>query len=191
MHAPARPSARLAPLFPLAALLWQGALGAPPVDTNYYPHRPGTRWTYSSGETQVVGTPITHRGVRVVPVSHQYGSTTYTQDLIEHRADGSVWLRGVNAGGRLSWYASPLNIYPPGPLSPGRSWTGSAGTLRTRSTVTGVTPLKLAGGTFNTLTIRTETTAGGKVSVQTTYFVPTVGIVRYQTADGSVIDLLR
>ncbi|GAA0500918.1 hypothetical protein [Deinococcus depolymerans] len=191
MPALARAALHPTRLFPLTALLCQAALGAPPVDSHYYPHRPGTRWTYSSGETQVVGVPITHRGVSVVPVSHQFGSTTYTQDLLEHRADGSVWLRGVNAGGRLTWYASPLNVYPAGPLSPGMTWTGSAGTLKTRSTVTGVAPLKLAGGTFNTLTIRTETTAGGRASVQTTYFVPTLGIVRYQTADGSVIDLLR
>jgi hypothetical protein len=32
---------------------------------------------------------------------------------------------------------------------------------------------------------------GGQISVQTIYFVPGLGVVRYETADGSRIDLLR
>lgn len=173
-----------------ASLTWAAAQ-AGSAFPNYYPNKPGTRWTYSSGETQIIGTPITHKGVKVTPVSHQYGSTTYTQDLLEFRADGSVWLRGVNAGGRLSWYNPPLNVYPPAPLSPGMKWSGATANLKTSNTVVGVTPLKLAAGTFNALTIRTDTNAGGKISTQLTYFVPTMGIVRYETADGSRIDLLK
>ena len=191
MPAPARPTVRRALVLPLLGLLGAALLNAQALDSNYYPRKAGTRWTYSSGETQIMGAAVTHRGVPVVPVSHQYGSTTYTQDLLEFRADGSVWLRGVNVGGRLSWYAQPLNVYPPGPLSPGMTWKGSNGAVRTVSTVTGVTPLKTAGGTFNALTIQTETTAAGKISVQKTYFVPTLGVVRYETADGTRIDLLR
>ena len=161
------------------------------LDPNYYPHRPGTRWTYASGEIQVVGAPVTHRGVTVVPLSHQFGSTTYSQDMLEYRADGSVWLRGVNTAGRLNWYSSPLLVYPAGPLSPGQTWRSSTGTVRMTVTVTGVTPLKLAAGTFNALMLRTETVTLGKTSVQFSYFVPAVGIIRYQTADGSTIDLQR
>ncbi|GGR82112.1 hypothetical protein [Deinococcus sedimenti] len=161
------------------------------LDPHYYPHRPGTRWTYSSGETQLVGAPVTHRGVTVVPLSHQFGSTTYSQDMLEYRPDGSVWLRGVNAAGRLSWYAAPLLVYPTGPLKPGQTWQSSTGTLRMTVTVTGVAPLKLAAGSFNALILRSETVTGGKASVQLSYFVPALGIVRYQTADGSTIDLQR
>ncbi|UBV43601.1 hypothetical protein LAJ19_05140 [Deinococcus taeanensis] len=181
---PSRPTLTL--LFAAAT-----AAAAATLDAHYYPHKPGTRWTYASGETQVVGAPVTHRGVNVVPVSHQYGSTTYTQDLLEYRKDGSVWLRGVNAAGRLQWYAPPLMVYPPAPLAPGRTWQSATGPLRMKATVTGVAPLALTAGTFNALSIRTETTAGGKTSVQTSYFVPTVGIVRYETADGARIDLQR
>lgn len=165
----------------------QGVAPAKP----YYGYQLGARWTYTSGETQVVGPAVVHRGVNVTPVSHQYGSTTYTQDLLELRADGSVWLRGVNAGGRLTWFAAALNVYPPGPLSPGMAWSSGNGTLRLSSRVTGVSALRLSAGNFNALAIRTDTTTGGKVSSQTTYFVPTLGIVRYQTADGSVVDLQR
>ncbi|GGN30533.1 hypothetical protein [Deinococcus daejeonensis] len=183
------------PLLPLllTALTLLPAVQAvtPALDPNYYPHRPGTRWTYSSGETQVVGAPVTHRGVKVTPVSHQYGSTTYSQDLLEYRADGSVWLRGVNAAGRLSWYSPPLLVYPAGPLQTGQSWQAASGPLRMTVTVTGTAPLKLAAGTFNALILRTETVTGGRSSVQLSYFVPAFGIVRYQTADGSTIDLQR
>ncbi|THF88154.1 hypothetical protein E7T09_02765 [Deinococcus sp. KSM4-11] len=165
------------------------ALGITPA--GYYPYAAGTHWTYSSGEMQVVGPAVVHKGVTVTPVSHQYGSTTYTQDLLEVRPDGSVWLRGVNAGGRLAWFTTPLTVYPPGPLQPGMSWTSGNSALTLRSQVTGMSALKLAAGTFNALTIRTDTTQGGKVSTQITYFVPTLGIVRYQTADGTLIDLQR
>ncbi|MBZ9711761.1 hypothetical protein [Deinococcus multiflagellatus] len=181
----------LRPAHLLLLLLPLPLAGALAVDTSYYPKRPGMRWTYSSGETQVVGAPVVHRGVSVTPVSHQFGQTVFTQDLLEHRADGSVWLRGVNTGGRLTWYTPPLNIYPPGPLRPGQTWTGVTAGLRQRSTVVGVAPLRTSAGAYNTLKIRTETTAAGKLSVQTTYFVPTVGVVRYETADGSVIDLVK
>ena len=179
---------RILALAALTALV--GALAASSAKP-YYPYSPGTRLTYTSGETQVVGAGVLHRGVKVVPVSHQYGSTTYTQDLLELRPDGSVWLRGVNAGGRLSWFAAPLNVYPPGPLSPGMAWSSGNSTLKLSSRVTGMSALKLSAGTFNALTIRTDTTTGGQVSTQTTYFVPTLGVVRYQTADGSVVDLQR
>ncbi|GGL74396.1 hypothetical protein GCM10010840_10640 [Deinococcus aerolatus] len=157
----------------------------------YYPHKSGTHWTYSNGETQVVGPAVTHRGVRVVPVSHQFGGKTFTQDLLEYRADGSVWLRGVNTGGRLGWYAAPLNIYPPAPLTPGQRWTSASGNMTVSSAVTGVATIETSGRRYNALSIRTETSAGGRVSVQTAYFVPGLGVVRFETADGSRVNLLR
>ncbi|MFB9994396.1 hypothetical protein ACFFLM_20770 [Deinococcus oregonensis] len=166
-----------------------GAGAAPP--NGYYPHTTGTRWTYSSGETQEIGKPAVYRGVNVVPVAHQYGSTVYTQDLMEYRSDGSVWLRGVNAGGRVNWYTPPLNVYPAGPLTPGQTWSSASGTLKSVSRVMGVEPLRVGKTSYNALLIRTVLTSGGRQSVQLTYFVPTLGVVRYQTADGSQIDLVK
>ncbi|UQN05568.1 hypothetical protein [Deinococcus sp. QL22] len=166
-----------------------GAGAAPP--SGYYPQKAGLRWTYSSGETQIVGAPAVFRGVRVIPVTHQYGSTVYTQDLMEYRADGSVWLRGVNAGGRVTWYTPPLNVYPPGPLTPGHTWSSSSGSLKSVSTVTGVEALRVGTTPYNALVIRTVLTSSGKQSTQLTYFVPSVGVVRYKTADGSKIDLVK
>ncbi|MDV6373476.1 hypothetical protein [Deinococcus arenicola] len=180
---------RILPTLLLSALAWAAAQGQAYPD--YYPHKSGTSWTYSNGETQVVGPAVTHRGVQVVPVSHQFGGKTFTQDLLEYRPDGSVWLRGVNAGGRLGWYAAPLEVYPPAPLGPGQRWFSGKGNLKSVSTVTGMAAINSGGRRYNALSIRTETNAGGRISVQTTYFVPSVGVVRYETGDGAQIDLLR
>ncbi|GAA5511749.1 hypothetical protein Dcar01_00462 [Deinococcus carri] len=173
----------------LLLLLASSALSAPAPD--YYPRQPGTTWSYSSGETQVIAAPTTVRGVPVVPVGHQYGGQTYTQDLLEYRPDGSVWLRGVKAGDRLTWYAAPLNVYPPGPLRPGQRWQSGGGTLKSSSQVVGSEPVRVPAGTFNALVIRTDLMVGGRQSTQLTSFVPGIGVVRYQTADGSRIDLLK
>lgn len=182
----------------LSALAFAAIAAAQGQYPNYYPSRPGTHWTYSSGETQVVGNPVTHKGVRVTPVSHQYGSTTYSQDLLEYRPDGSVWLRGIwlkgggsGSSGKLTWYNPPLNVYPPAPLTPGMTWASSTAGLKTTSTVTGLAAVKAGTSTYNALTISTLTNAGGKMSTQVTYFVPSVGVVRYETADGSQINLMQ
>lgn len=155
------------------------------ANTRYYPHAEGQYWLYSSGEMQVVGKPVTYKGVKVTPLNHQFGKVLVRQDLLEYRPDGSVWLRGVNQGGKLQWYATPLNVYPAGPLSVGQSWqTGQA-----ISRVTGGASVKNAAGTYNTLIISTETPGSGRS--QQSYFVPGVGVVRYQTAEGGVTELVK
>ncbi len=159
--------------------------------SSYYPNQVGTYWTYTSGEIQVVGSPVTYKDVKVTPISHQYGGKTYSQDLMEYRSDGSVWLRGINSNGKLNWYNPPLNVYPPAPLTAGKRWTSFTKNLQITNTVVGNTPIKNSAGTFNAIVIRSETNTTGRISVQMTYFVPSIGIVRYETADGSTIDLIR
>lgn len=132
---------------------------------------------------------MTYKGVQITPVSHQYGGKTLTQDLLEYRADGSVWLRGLNAGGRLTWYPSPLNVYPPGPLTPGQRWQSGGGGLKSVARVMGTEAVQVPAGTYNAFVIRTDLTVGGRQSSQVTYFVPGLGVVRYVTADGSRTDL--
>ena len=125
----------------------------------------------------------------MVPVNHQYGGKTFTQDLLEYRPDGSVWLRGLNVGGKLMWYPSPLNVYPPGPLIPGQRWQSGAGALRSVGSVLGSEAVRTPAGTYNALVVRTDLTVGGQPSTQITYFVPSLGVVRYITADGTRVDL--
>lgn len=156
----------------------------------YYPHAPGTRWTYANGETQVVGAPLKYKGLMVVPVNHQFGNVLVTQDLLEYRADGSVWLRGVNVNGKLQWYTPALNVYPPAPLKIGQIWNSSVGQIKSTSQVIGTQAVKSGKQTYNALMIQTSSKVSGRETVQVIYFVPTIGVVRYQTADGNLIDLL-
>lgn len=169
---------RPVPLFLLPLLGLSLAASSP-----YYPHQAGRSWTYANGETQVVGQPVTYRGVRVVPVNHQFGRILVRQDLMEYRPDGSVWMRGVHQSGKLHWYAQPLNVYPPGPLTVGQSWNSGPDQV----TVTGTAAVKTRLGTFNALVL--ATVPGGSKRAQFSYFVPSVGVVQYQTAEGTVVPL--
>lgn len=168
----------------LCTLITVGTVGmAQAAPANYYPHAAGQAWTYASGETQVVGQPVTYRGVQITPVNHQLGRTLIRQDFMEYRADGSVWLRGYHQGGKLTWLARPLNVYPPAPLQVGQNWKSGLDSMQ----VTGVKAVKTAAGTFNAFEIASR--QGGTGRPQYSYFVPTVGIVQYQTAEGTVIPL--
>lgn len=155
-----------------------------PVSPHYYPHQAGKSWTYGNGETQVVGAPVTYRGLSLVPVNHLFGKLLVQQDLMEYRPDGSVWLRGIHQNGKLTWLAQPLNVYPPGPLSVGRRWKSGPDDV----SVTGTQAVKTSAGTFNALVVTTFSSGGKRA--QHRYFVPTLGVVQFQTADGTVVPLI-
>ena len=163
----------------------------------YFPSTPGIQWRYSNGETQQTGKARVIGGVNVVPVSHSVNGRLVSEDYLEYRADG-VYLRGVQASGTLNWYLPPLQVYPASPLIPGQVWTSvTGGGLRLSGRVVGTQALRTQSGSFNALVVRSEVAAGGtaigvqKSSTQYAYFVPGLGVVRYQTADGSTVDLLR
>ncbi len=163
----------------------------------YFPNAAGTQWRYSNGETQQAGPPRVVQGVSVVPLSHSVGGRLVSEDLLEYRS-GAVYLRGVQAGGKLNWYSPPLQVYPASPLVPGQVWTSvTSGGLRLSGRVVGTQALRTQSGSYNALVVRSEVAAGtAAAGVQTTstqyaYFVPGLGVVRYQTADGSTVDLIR
>ncbi|AZI41346.1 hypothetical protein EHF33_00105 [Deinococcus psychrotolerans] len=174
----------LAPL--LASLLSSTVLAA----GNYFPNAPSTIWRYSSGETQVIGQPVTVNGVSVIPTAHQIGGTTVSEDLLEYRG-GGVYLRGVRIGKQVIWYTPPLTVYPSSPLSLGQRWESSSGGLKLSSRVMGNEPLSLPAGNFNALLIRSDVSSGKSTSTQYSYFVPGLGVVRYQAAGGQVVDLVK
>lgn len=182
----------------LAVFLLTPALAA--TDT-YFPNAAGTRWRYSNGETQQTGRPRVIQGVNVVPLGHSVGGKLISEDYLEYRADG-VYLRGVQAGGKLNWYTPPLQVYPASPLTPGQVWSSvTLGGLRLSGRVVGTQALRTQSGNYNALVVRSEVSAGaaagsGAAGIQNTsaqyaYFVPGLGVVRYQTADGSTVDLLK
>ena len=156
----------------------------------YFPSAPATTWRYSSGETQLIGQPTVVRGVSVTPTAHQIDGRTVSEDLLEYRG-GGVYLRGVRIGKQVIWYDPALTVYPSSPLTLGQRWESVSGSLKLSSRVMGNEPLSLKAGNFNTFVIRSDVTAGKTVSTQYSYFVPGLGVVRYQTAGGQVVDLLK
>ena len=167
------------------------------ANDSYFPNTPGTQWRYSNGETQQTGKARVIGGVNVVPVGHSVNGKLVSEDYLEYRSDG-VYLRGVQAGGKLNWYLPPLQVYPASPLAPGQVWTSVTGSgLRLSGRVVGTQALRTQSGSYNALVVRSEVAAGGTVtgvqksSTQYAYFVPGLGVVRYQTADGSTVDLLK
>ena len=173
------------------------------MSPGYFPRTPGTIWRYSSGEVQQALATKTVQGVQVTPVSHTVGAQLISVDYLEYRG-GGVFLRGVQAagtGGRLSWYEPPLVVYPPGPLQAGQQWSSASvavkkgtGSLRLSGQVIGSRALTTALGSFNALVIRNDISSGNTTknpSAQYVYFVPGLGVVRYQSADGSTVDLVK
>ena len=172
---------------PLLALLLSSAALASGV---YFPSASATTWRYSSGETQQLGQPVTIKGVSVVPTAHQIGGRVVSEDLLEYRG-GGVFLHGVRIAGQVIWYNPPLTVYPSSPLTLGQRWESTSGSLKLSSRVMGNEALSIAAGNFNSLVIRSDVTSGSSVSTQYSYFVPGLGVVRYQTAGGQVVDLLK
>jgi hypothetical protein len=178
-------------VFSLALLLSAQTLGSAALAAgSYFPDTPAKSWKYSSGETQQLGQPVTIKGVRVIPTAHIVAGRTVSEDLNEYRG-GGVFLRGVRIGGQVIWYNPPLTIYPSSPLVLNQHWESASGSLKLSSRVIGNEPLSLSAGNFNTLVIRTDVNAGAATTSQFTYFVPGLGIVRYQTASGQVTDLQK
>ncbi|GAA3996907.1 hypothetical protein GCM10022631_04200 [Deinococcus rubellus] len=174
----------------LPALLALLLLSSGRAAGNYFPNAPSTTWRYSSGEIQQIGQPTTVKGVSVIPTAHQIGGVTVSEDLLEYRG-GGVYLRGVRIGKQVVWYTPPLTVYPSSPLTLGQRWESTSGSLKLSSRVMGSEPLSLSAGNFNALLIRSDVSSGGGTSTQYSYFVPGLGVVRYQTAGGQVVDLLK
>jgi len=172
-------------------------LAVPAGADSYFPNTTGLSWRYSNGEVQSAGKPRVLRGVSVIPVGHSVYGKLVSEDYLEYTAAG-VFLRGVQSGGRLNWYSPPLQVYPAAPLVPGQVWTSvTTGGLKLSGRVVGTQALRTQSGSYNAFVVRSEVTAGGTgpgvqaSSTQYAYFVPGLGVVRYQTADGSTVDLLK
>lgn len=180
------------PLLPVALLL---ALLVPVAAAqDYYPTGPGFSWTYSSGETQTLSGPRDMNGVSVWVLVHYFEGVPISEDYLEY-GDGGVISHGTAAGGQLFPYQPPLLVYPPEPLAPGHKWTSTTNlpgfSLTLDSEVVGLRGVATPAGRFNALLIRqTSLTSTGGQTILDLYFVPGVGVVRFETQDGTVIDLI-
>ena len=162
---------------------------------DYYPAEPGMSWTYSSGETQSMSGPRELDGRQLLVLTHYYEGMPVSEDYLEY-TEGGVFSHGSAAGGQVFQYQPALVVYPAAPLEPGMSWTGTTSLggfdLTLSAEVLGLRGVATPAGRFNALQIRQTTlTSTGGQTVLDIYFVPTVGIVRFQTQDGTVIDLIE
>jgi len=175
----------------LWALFW--AFAAVPKD--YYPHAIGMTWRYTSGEVQTFVERREMEGQEVWMLEHRYADGARMVEALAFRDDG-VWVLAVESAGETLVYDPPLKLYPPPPLRKGLSWqqttTLRGQTIELSAYVLGVEGVEVPAGKFNAYRIQTRLrAAGGAESVVDLYFVPGVGVVRYATADGGVIDLVE
>ncbi|MFA5568487.1 MAG: hypothetical protein WC972_07550 [Trueperaceae bacterium] len=162
---------------------------------DYYPSEAGYSWTYSSGETQLLSGPRDLQGRSVMVLTHYLQGVPVSEDYLDYGPQG-VTSYGSASGGQVYTYDPPILVYPPSPLAPGTKWTSTtqlpAFSLTLDSQVVGLRGVATAAGRFNALLIRqtTLTSNGGQTKLDI-FFVPTVGIVRFVTEDGTIIDLIE
>lgn len=176
----------------LLALLCLGAAAAQP---EYYPHQPGYSWTYDSGETQILSGPMPFAGTEVMVLTHYFHGEPISEDYLQYGADG-VRTLGTAAAGTALEYAPPLVVYGPEPLELGSRWRSSTSVggleITLSAEVVAVKGVATRSGRYNAYQIRQVTvTSTGANTVIDLYFVPGVGVVRFVTQDGTVIDLME
>lgn len=160
----------------------------------YYPDRPGTTWTFDSGETQTLSGPREMDGVQVTVLTHYFDGMPVSEDYLVF-GDG-VRSIGTASGGQVVSYVPPLQIYGEPPLSVGQRWESttrvSGFQIQLSSEVVAVRGVSTPAGRYNALQIRQITsTSSGARTLLDLYFVPTVGVVRFVTDDGTTIDLIE
>lgn len=177
---------------------WLAGLAAFPglvLAQDYYPAAEGLSWTYSSGETQVMSGPRDFGGTPVMVLTHYLGGLPVSEDYLAFGPDG-VWSLGTAAAGNVLRYEPALLVYAPAPLEAGRTWSSTTEvggvSITLSSEVIGLRGVQTPAGRFNALQIRqgTVTSTGGRTQLDL-YLVPSVGVVRFVTEDGTTIDLIE
>lgn len=175
------------------ALLW--LLAAPAWAQEYFPQRAGMSWTFDNGQTKTLSGPRELRGHQVMALTHFFQGQPVSEDYLLYTAEG-VFLIGRATGGQLYWYDPPLIIYPGERLQVGQSWQSTTQVdgleITLRADVLAIRGVQTPAGRFNALQIRQQTlTSAGAETVLELFFVPTVGVVRWITEDGTQFDLIE
>lgn len=185
---------------------WAGA-------ENFYPQENGMRWRYDNGEVQVMSGPrsmaeITEAlGVEMAPnlaeypvmtVSKYLNDTLVTEDYLIYTEDAVYSLGSTITGSLVFWYDVPSLVYQGAQLRIGDNWASRSTVekynveITTATEVLGMRGVETPAGRFNALVIRQDTVGdNGIQNYLDMYFVPTVGIVRFETVDGSAVNLVE
>jgi len=163
--------------------------------SDYYPHGDGMSWTYDSGVTQRMSGPRDLDGTSVMVLTHYLEGVPVSEDYLRYGPEGVLTVGTAAAGQRLT-YAPPLVIYPPAPLEVGATWRSTtdlgAFSITLDAEVIGLRGIQTPVGRFNALQVRQRTlTSTGASTLLDLFFVPGVGVVRFVTQDGSVVDLIE
>lgn len=190
------PAVRLRPplLRRLALVLSAAFFWASAAAQDYYPSQDGMSWTYSGGETQVLSGPRDVGGQQVMVLTHYFEGQPISEDYL--RYGDEVRSVGTAAGGQLLVYNPELIIYGRSPLAVGQQWTSTTEvgefSITLTAEVLGVRGVQTAAGRFNAFQIRQTTlTSNGAQTLLDIFFVPGVGVVRFVTQDGTVVDLIE
>lgn len=178
----------------LAALTLVALASGMAAAQGYYPSEPGMTWTYSNGETQSLDGPRQVGEREVLVLTHAMQGVPVSEEYLSYE-DGVVSF-GTAAGGDVMTYQPPLRVYPPSPLEPGASWESTTTVegveITLASSVEGVQGVETPAGRFNALRIRqTTATSTGARTELVLFFVPSVGVVRFETRDGTLVDLIE
>jgi len=170
------------------------ALAGSALANGYYPVGDGLSWTYDNGATQVMSGPRLLDDVEVMVLTHYIEGVPVSEDYLVFGPDG-VRTLGTAAAGQIVRYHPPLLVYAAAPLQPGSTWTSSTRItgvdVTLSSEVVGLRGVQTPAGRFNALQIRQRTlTSTGGQTLLDLFLVPGVGIVRFVTQDGTVIDLI-
>ncbi len=162
---------------------------------DYYPSGDGFSWTYSSGETQVMSGPRDFGGTTVMVLTHYLNGLPVSEDYLVYDADG-VRTLGTASGGKLVRFDPPLIVYAAEALAVGDSWQSTTQlgdiSITLAAEVLGLRGVQTPAGRFNALQIRQRTlTSSGAATTIDIFFVPGVGIVRFVTQDGTIIELIE
>lgn len=162
---------------------------------DYFPRDDGMTWTYSSGETQVLSGPRDWNGRSVMVLTHYLQGIPVSEDYLVFE-DGVVLTVGSASGGSAIRFDPPLVVYGGSPLQVGDQWQSTTDlgdfSITLASEVLGLRGIQTSAGRFNALQIRQRTlTSTGASTVLDIYFVPSVGIVRFVTQDGTIVDLIE
>jgi len=161
---------------------------------SYFPNVEGLSWTYSNGVEQRMTGPYQLDDWPVMVVTQYVDGEIESEEYLVYADNGVFSLGTADEGEEIQRYDPPLIVFEGSSLSIGQSWENKTvfEGLEIRTTYEVVTRqgVKTKSGRYNALVIREESFIDNiGQTVMDIYFVPSIGIVRFLSSDGAVIDL--
>lgn len=179
----------------------------------FFPHDDGMRWTYDNGEIQELSGPYRLADVavyfertvdaafadyEVMKLSKYFGDILVSEDFLIYEEDAVYTVASNFVGASQYWYNPPMLLYQGNRWRIDDSWESVSNVLDDRlqitlsSTIVATQAIEIPVGRFNAWVIHQNSFNNkGVQNVLELYFVPTIGIVRFQTMDGGTVNLVN